>query len=159
MERSTKDAWLQGPSDLKEADVENVPVPGKSVRVRALPARYAADLQGHIKLVTEGREQVMKIDVAEMELLQFVHGVTDPVFSKDEARQIQERFGSSFRKTVEKIDELSGIDKEAIEAVEQRFPAVNGGKEGPDVGNGPTGRSAKPDVPVRARSRARNARG
>jgi hypothetical protein len=71
-----------------------------------------------------------------MELLQFQHGVIEPQFSRAEAEQIQERYGAAFRKVIAKIDELSGIDKEAIEKVEQTFPAGSGGEEGPDVGNG-----------------------
>jgi hypothetical protein len=72
MSRSTKEAWLTGPGDLKEADVENVPADGMTVRVRGLSARYSAEIQGQLKLVQQGREQVAKIDVAAMELLQFV---------------------------------------------------------------------------------------
>lgn len=150
MARSTKEAWLQGPGDLKEADVEDVPVPGQSVRVRGLPAKYAAEVQGQLKLVTEGREQVAKIDVATMEMLQFVHGVIDPMFTPDEARSIQERFGPAFRKVVEKIDELSGIDKEAIEQTTARFPSGGESETRPDVGDETPDGSSGPDIPVRA---------
>src|SRR5690606_17759252 len=121
MSRS-KDAWLNGPGDLREETVENVPVPGASVLVRALPAKYSAEVQGQMKLVQRGREQVATIDVATMEKLQFVHGCVDPVFTAAEAESIQERFGPAFRKVIAKIDELSGIDKDAIEGAEQRFP-------------------------------------
>lgn len=150
MQRSSKESWLTGPGDLKEADVEDVPFPGESVRVRALSARYSAEVQGQLKLVQEGREQIAKIDVPAMELLQFQHGVIDPVFNESEARQIQTRFGPAFRKVIAKIDELSGIDKDAIEATEQRFQA--GGEDeargaGPDAS--PNG-SAGPDLHVRA---------
>lgn len=123
MSRSTKESWLQGEGDLKEADVEDVPVPGESVRVRGLSARYSAEVQSQLKMVTEGRSQIAKIDVASMEALQFAHGVVEPTFTLDEAKQVQEKFGPAFRKVVEKIDELSGIDKEAIEQSEQRFPS------------------------------------
>ena len=36
MQRSSKDSWLGGPGDLAEAEVEDVPVAGESVKVRAL---------------------------------------------------------------------------------------------------------------------------
>jgi hypothetical protein len=121
MQRSSKDSWLGGPGDLAEAEVEDVPIAGESVKVRALSAKYSAEVQGQLKLVTEGREQIAKIDVPTMELLQFQHGVIEPQFSRAEAEQIQERYG---------------IDKEAIEKVEQTFPAGSGGEEGSDVGNG-----------------------
>lgn len=150
MERATKDAWLTGPGDLKEADVEDVPVAGQSVRVRGLSARYSAEVQGQLKLVQEGREQIAKIDVPAMELLQFVHGVIDPVFNESEARQIQTRYGPAFRKVVAKIDELSGIDKEAIENTQTRFPAGGESPQGSDVGNGVAPGGAGPDLHVRA---------
>lgn len=150
MSRSTKESWLQGPGDLKEADVQDVPGPGESVRVRGLPARWTAEVQGQLKLVQEGREQIAKIDVASMERLQFTHGVVDPKFTEAEAAQIQERFGPSFRKVIAKIDELSGIDKEAIEATEQRFPAGGAGEARPEVADGAANGSAGPDLHVRA---------
>lgn len=149
MQRSTKDAWLTGPGDLKEADVENVPVPGVSVRVRGLSARYAAEVQGQMKLVQQGNDQIAKIDVAEMELLQFVHGCIDPVFTVEEVRRVQEKFGPAFRKVIEKIDDLSGIDKEAIEAVEERFPESGALEAGASDGDGTAARGAGPDLPVR----------
>jgi len=149
VQRSSKDAWLSGPGDLREAEVEDVPVPGQSVRVRALSARYSAEVQGQVKLVQQGREQIAKIDVEAMELLQFVHGVIDPAFNEQEARQVQERFGPAFRKVIAKIDELSGIDKDAIEQTEQRFPAGGGSEAGPEVGDGVAGGNGGSAVPSR----------
>lgn len=150
MARATKQAWLSGPGDLKEDDVEDVPHPGMSVRVRGLPAAYSAEIQGQLKVVQQGREQVAKVDVAAMEMLQFKHGVIDPVFTDDEVRQVQQRFGPAFRKVIARIDELSGIDKEALETTEQRFPAGGAGEEGPNVGDGPSGGNGGPAVHVRA---------
>lgn len=149
MARSTKESWLQGAGDLKEDDVEDVPVPGESVRVRALPAKYSAEIQGQLKLVQEGRDQVAKIDVPSMERLQFTYGVVDPQFTEQEATQIQEKYGPAFRKVITRIDELSGIDKEAIEKVEQRFPSGGAGEGGPVVANGAAVGSAGSDLPVR----------
>jgi hypothetical protein len=119
------------------------------VKVRALSARYSAEVQGQLKLVTEGREQIAKIDVPTMELLQFQHGVIEPQFSRAEAEQIQERYGAAFRKVIAKIDELSGIDKEAIEKVEQTFPVGSGGEEGPDLGDGVARGNGGSDLHVR----------
>lgn len=146
----SKDAWLNGPGDLAEAVVEDVPVPGESVLVRALSAKYSAQVQSQLKLTGDGREQVAKIDVAEMELLQFVHGCVDPQFTVEEGRAIQERFGPAFRKVVAKIDELSGIDKEAIEATEQRFPDRGASETGPDGDPGVASGSGGSAVPLRA---------
>lgn len=133
MDYSTKDAWLGGSGDLAEADVDDVPVKGQSVRVRALPARYSAAVQSQLKFETVRGEQVAKIDVAEMEILQFAHGVIKPEFSEQDARVIAEKYGPAFRKVIERIDELSGIDKEAIEKTEQRFPDGGNGTVGEDV--------------------------
>lgn len=150
MERSSKDAWLSGPADLREADVEDVPVSGQSVRVRALSARYSAEVQGQLKLVQDGRDQVAKIDVPSMELLQFVHGVIDPVFSHDEALLVQERFGPAFRKVIAKIDELSGIDKAAVEDAEARFPDSGAVEARALVEDGVAAGDRRSDVPMRA---------
>jgi hypothetical protein len=149
MSRSTKEAWLSGQGDLKEADVEDVPVRGQSVRVRALSARYSAEVQSQVKMVSEGRSQVAKIDVPTMEMLQFVHGVIEPQFTPDEAKLVQERFGPAFRKVIAKIDEISGIDKEAIEQTEQRFHGGAADAEGIAVGNG----TVEPDAAVAAGGR------
>jgi len=150
MERSTKESWLQGPADLREADVEDVPVPGQSVRVRGLAAAYSAEVMGQMKLVSDGREQVAKVDVAMMERLQFVHGVIEPRFTPEEARVVQERFGPAFRKVVEKIDELSGIDKEAVENAEARFPARGATEAGSVLADGDATGNGGPDLPLRA---------
>lgn len=133
MEYSTRDAWLGGSGDLAEADVEDVPVKGQKVRVRALPARYSAAMQSQMKIETVRGEQVAKIDVSEMEILQFAHGVIDPQFSEQDARVVAEKYGPAFRKVIAKVDELSGIDKEAIEKTEQRFPGGGAGENGSNV--------------------------
>lgn len=137
MPRATKESWLSGQGDLREEEVEDVPVKGSSVLVRALPAVVSARVQSQMRLETEGREQVAKMDVAEMEVLQFAHGVIDPTFSEEEAREIASKYGPAFRKVVSKIDELSGIDKEAIESTEVRFP--DSGKASDDNGRGELG--------------------
>lgn len=133
---STKEAWLGGAGDLVEADVEDVPLEGQKVRVRALPARYSAAVQSQLKIETEGREQVARVDVAQMEVLQFTYGVINPQFSEQDAKVIAEKYGPAFRKVIGKIDELSGIDKEAVEKTEQRFQAGGNGQSGSDVGVG-----------------------
>lgn len=125
MGRSTKDAWLEGPGDLKEADVEDVPVKGQTVRVRGLPAAYSNQATSEAaRLVTDAKgEQVATLDQGKMEVLQFAHGVIDPVFTVEEAQKIAESYGPAFKKIVAKIDELSGVDKEALDNVQATFPA------------------------------------
>ena len=122
MERSKKDAWLSGKGDLKEADVEDVPVKGQSVRVRGLPAAYSNQAQSEaLEMKTIGREQIATVNTARLEILQFAHGVIEPEFSVQEAEQVAQTYGPAFRKVIAKIDELSGVDKEAIEDANARF--------------------------------------
>jgi hypothetical protein len=45
----------------------------------------------------------------------------------DEARLVAQKFGPAFRKVIAKVDELSGVDKEAIEKTNATFQA--GGSE------------------------------
>ena len=150
--RSTKDAWLNGPGDLKEADVEDVPVRGESVRVRGLPAAYSNRATSKaLELVTGRRgEQSATVNTERLEIIQFAAGCVDPVFTEEEAEKIAQKFGPAFRKVIEKIDELSGVDKEAIEKTNATFQAggagaANGGAARTDAA--PAG-SSGPDLRV-----------
>lgn len=123
MPRSNKNAWLSGQGDLREEEVlVDYPVKGDTVLVRGLPARFSAEVQSQMKVQTEGREQIAKIDVAEMEALQFAHGVVEPAFTYEEAKQAQETMGPAYRKVIEVVDRLSGVSKEDVAKAQQRFP-------------------------------------
>jgi len=137
MGRSTKESWLQGPGDLREADVEDVPVEGESVRVRGLPAQYSNQASSEaLELKTTARgEQIATVNTAKLEILQFAHGVVEPRFTPEEATVIATKYGPAFKKVIAKVDELSGVDKEAIEAAAAAFPAGGTGKNGSDVGD------------------------
>lgn len=153
MSRSTKSSWLEGPGDLREADVEDVPVKGKSVRVRGLPAAYSNQAQSEaLEMKTVGNTQIATVNTARLEVLQFAHGCVEPGFSVAEAQQIAERFGPAFKKVIAEIDRLSGVDKEAIEKAEARFPGSGAGSNGdgeawPDEA---PARRGGPAVPTRA---------
>lgn len=155
MSRSNKDAWLRpGAGDLRTKEVVvDFPNPGDTVLVRALPARFSARVSSQFEIVQEGNQQVSRIAVDKMETLQFAHGVVEPEFTEEEARQIAENFGPVFRKVIAVIDELSGVDKEAVKAAEERFPNSGNGSKGSAVADsgstGSTGRSDKPTVPAR----------
>ena len=138
MERSSRSAWLDGPSDLREEEVHDVPVKGQSVLVRGLPAAYSNRATSEaLELITGPRgEQTATINTEKMEILQFLHGVIDPKFNEDEVRQIAEKFGPAFKLVIAKIDELSGVDKEAIERTQAAFPAGGSEKGGTPLGNG-----------------------
>lgn len=137
MGRSTKDAWLQGPGDLQEADVEDVPVKGQSVRVRGLPAAYSNRASSQaLELVTGSRgEQSATVNTERLEVIQFAAGCVEPKFSEEEAKVISQKYGPAFKKVVAKIDELSGVDKEAIEKADATFPASAGSEGRSDVGD------------------------
>jgi hypothetical protein len=153
LERSTKESWLNGPGDLREAVVEDVPVEGKSVRVRGLAAAYsnrATSVATEVKTTNKG-EQVATINTEKMEVIQFAQGVIDPQFSEQDADVISRKYGPAFKKVIAKIDELSGVDKEAIEKAEAVFPvggteSDNGGEARDPAASAGGGGS---DLPVR----------
>lgn len=120
--RSTKQAWLEGPGDLEEADVDDVPVKGQSVRVRGLAAHFSDEIQSHAKLAQAGSEQVLSVDQATINRLTFVHGVIDPQFDEDEAKLISEKYGPAYHKIIRKINELSGVNEEDVAKTEAAFP-------------------------------------
>ena len=129
MQRSTKDGWLsESAGDLITKEVEDVPVKGESVMVRGLPAAYSNQAASEaLELKTVGRgDQIASVNTDKLERLQFQHGVIEPTFTAEEVDQIAKKFGPAFKKVVEAIDEISGIDKEAIKEANARFQS--GGK-------------------------------
>lgn len=151
MSRSTKQSWLEGPGDLREDTVEDVPVKGQSVLVRGLPAAFSNQAQSEaLKMITGARgEQTATVDTARMSILQFAHGCVEPEFSVAEAEKIAEKFGPAFHRVVAKIDELSGVDKEAIEEANARFQPGSGSEGGEDVDDGTGSGDSGPDLPAR----------
>lgn len=151
MARSTKATWLDGPGDLQEAEVEDVPVKGQNVRVRGLPAAYSNQASSEaLELVTGRRgQQTTTINTARMEVLQFAHGVIDPQFTESEAELISQKYGPAFRKVIQKIDELSGVDKAAIEDANARFQD-SGGSEAGTPSESVSAGDGGPTVPSRA---------
>lgn len=132
----TKDAWSASSLRTKEVEVEEL---GGSVLIRELPANVSADFAGLMDVVQVGREQRAKIDVATMERRQFAYGVVgsdhEPLFTEDEVQELQGKHGRAFRTVVQAIDEFSGIDKEAIENAEARFPGGGASPNGSDLGD------------------------
>lgn len=128
MGRSTKESWLQGPGDLKEDTVEDVPKKGESVLVRGLPAAYSNDaIYSAMEVTTTGegarQKQTAKMNKTRLEAIQFSKGVVEPQFSEEDALLIAQKYGPAFCRVVDRIDELSGLDKESIEATEATFPS------------------------------------
>jgi hypothetical protein len=151
VKRSTKEAWITGEGDLKQAEVEDVPVEGASVLVRGLPAAYSAQASSEALEMrsTPRGDQIATVNQQRLELLQFVHGVIEPKFNVDEAAIVQEKYGPAFTKIIKAIDKLSGVDKEALVKAEARFQNGVSGETGGEVGDGASSGSAGPDVPAR----------
>lgn len=127
----TKDALL-GASDLVEREVE-LPTIGGSVKVRSLPAQFSNEASSKaLKLMTGPRgEQTAAIDTAELELIQVFHGVIEPKFaSLEEVRVFATKCGPAFKEVVRVIDEISGVDKAAIEDANSRFQSRGGSSNG-----------------------------
>jgi hypothetical protein len=151
MSRSSKEAWLgPGAGDLREQDVEDVPVKGQSVRVRALPAAYSNQATSEALVYETFRgEQRARVDTGKLEVLQFAHGVIEPQFTVAEAEQIAKTFGPAFRRVIGVIDEISGVNKAAVEEAELRFQPGRGSSSGSDVANGDKAGADRSDLPVR----------
>lgn len=150
MGRLSREALL-GASDLEEREVD-LPSIGGSVKVRSLPAAYSNQASSEaLKLITGPRgEQQATVDTAKLEILQVLHGLVDPKLSSiKDAETFAQRCGPAFKEVIRVIDEISGVDKEAIENANTRFPVGGEGEGGPDLavanGSGDDG----PDLPSR----------
>lgn len=132
--RLSKEALLTA-SDLIEREVE-LPSIGGSVKVRSLPAAYSNQASAEALKLIQGPkgEQQATIDTAKLEVLQVLHGLVDPKLnSLAEAEIFAQNCGRSFKEIIRVIDEISGVDKEAIENAEATFPAGGASSNGSDV--------------------------
>jgi hypothetical protein len=125
---------LLGATDLKEQDVD-LPSIGGKVRVRSLPAQFSNEAQSEaLEFRSVGREQVATINAAKMELLQVLHGLVNPKLNSiKDAEVFATKCGPAFKDVVNAIDDLSGVDKEAIEEANRRFQNGAGSPEREDV--------------------------
>lgn len=124
MARLTRDDLLRK-SDLREEEV-GLPSLGGSVLVRSLPAAYSNQAQSEATELVQlpGGEQSARINTAKLEALQVLHGLVDPQLRDlAEVEGFATRVGAAWRLIVHKIDEISGIDKQAIEDANARFHA------------------------------------
>jgi len=148
MQRLSKDALL-GASDLVQEEVE-LPLIEGAVLVQGLGAKFSNEAQSQaMKMTTIGREQVATIDTAKLEAIQILNGLLEPKLdSLDEAEAFMAKCGPSVRAVVDKIDELSGLDKKAIEEAKARFPRGGESEGGSDMGDAAPDRSPGPAVPA-----------
>lgn len=127
---STKD--LCEASDLREAEID-LKALGGSVIVQGLGAAFSNEAQSQaLEMKTVGNAQIASINTALLEEIQLCHGLKDPRLSREQARKFMENNGPSVREIIAKIDELSGVDKDAIEEANARFQG--GGERAADNG-------------------------
>lgn len=131
----TRDALLSA-NDLIEKEVD-LPSIGGKVKVRSLPAAYSNQATSEaLEMKTVGREQIATVNTAKLEVLQVLHALVEPKLnSVQDAETFATNCGPAFKEVVRVIDEISGVDKEALEKAEARFPAggesaSNGRQEG-----------------------------
>ena len=139
MAHLSKDALLKA-SDLVERDVE-LPALGGSVRVRSLPAAYSNQASSEaLVMKTVGRDQIATVDTAKLEVLQALHGLVEPKLeSVEEAETFARQCGPSFKKVIETIDEISGVDKESLRDAAASLPRGGASANGTDVASSDAG--------------------
>jgi hypothetical protein len=157
MSRISKDALL-GASDLRKGEVVLDSLDGKpTVLVQGLGAGFSNQAQSEaLEMTTTVRgEQVARVNTARMEEIQVLHGMVEPKFDTiEEARHFMENNGPAARKIVAKIDELSGVDKAAIEEAEAIFPSGSEAEAGEPERDAVAGGGDGPSEPVRDGSKA-----
>jgi hypothetical protein len=159
MGRLSKEELLSA-SDLVEREVQ-LPSIGGSVVVRSLPAAYSNEAASKALKMTEGArgEQVATVDTAQLEILQALHGLVEPSLNSEaEARIFATKCGRAFKEVIRVIDEISGVDKEAIETTEARFPVGVEGENGSAVGDAVASGSGGSNVHASPGAEAREVR-
>lgn len=147
----TREALL-GACDLEEVDVD-LPSIGGKVRVRSLPAAYSNQAQSEALEMVTGRrgEQTAHVNTVKLEALQVLHALVEPKLNSiEDANTFAQHVGKAWRVIVDKIDEISGIDKAAIEAAEARFPVGGQGEAGRSEGDDVGARNGRSDLPLPA---------
>jgi hypothetical protein len=142
MARLSREQFITA-SDLETEEVD-LPTIGGSVLVTGLSAAYADDARSSaVETVIEGDRQIGKMNVKKLEVLEVFHGLVEPKLKSEiEAEQFLKNCGPAARTLLDKIDELSAIDKEAIAQTAAEFPAGEGSEDASgadDVDGSPAG--------------------
>jgi hypothetical protein len=143
MARLTKDALLAA-SDITTKEVD-LPTIGGSVVVQGLSAAYSNQASSEaLEMTTTARgDQIARVNTAKLEIIQAQHGLVDPPLSSfAEAETFAKNCGPAFKKVIEVIDELSGLDKEAIVEAKATFPSSGESTERSNVADGTPAGSA-----------------
>lgn len=149
MARLSKDALL-GASDLRQEEVELETIDG-SVLVQGLGAAYSNDAQTEAtEVINRGRDTIVVVNVTKLEAIQILHGLVEPKLETiEEAEGFLRCCGPASQTLVEAIDNLSGLDKEAIKEAKARFPGSEKDEAGGAGSNGSSGGGSGPDLPAR----------
>lgn len=137
MSRLSKKQLLDA-TDIRTREVD-LPSIGGSVLVRGLSAAYSNQATSEaLEMKTTPRgEQIATVNTARLEIIQAQHGLVEPeLASFAEAETFAQNCGPAFRRVIEAIDDLSGLDKEAVTQAAATFPAGGTPSEGADLGDG-----------------------
>lgn len=113
---TAEEALTNAPKDITAEDVEDVF--GGKVRIRSLTAAQQARVK-QVSLDLSGRNP--DVAWAEMERTQFQLGVIEPKFTAEQVLMLHRMSGPSFAKVIERIDEISGTNKEELRKAQQEF--------------------------------------
>lgn len=122
MARLSKNDLLSA-SDLRTKEVELETI-GGSVLVQGLSAAYSNQASSEaLEMKTTARgDQIASVNTAKLETIQVLHGLVDPKLENlEEAEKFMQNCGPAAKRIVEAIDELSGLDKEALETAQAKF--------------------------------------
>lgn len=114
---SADDLLANAPKDIIECDVENV-FSGLTVRIRGLTAAQSAHVR-QMSFNMQGRRP--EVAWALMEVTQFELGVIQPKLTHEQALMLHRTAGPSFTKVIEKLDEISGTNKEELRKAQKEF--------------------------------------
>jgi hypothetical protein len=144
---------LLGATDLTEREIE-LPSIGGSVRIRSLPAAYSNQANSEATEVVNtelrGRQQqTIRLNSAKLEALKVLHALVEPKLNSiEDAYTFSQRVGTAWVTLVKAIDDISGIEPEAIESTEAMFHPDGSGEAG-ENGNGAGAGHAGPGQHVR----------
>lgn len=116
---SAEELLENAPKDIIEEDVTDV-FNGLTVRVRGLTAAQSA----HVKQTAfsmRGPGQSPALSWSQMEITQFELGVIEPKLTHEQVLMLHRMSGRSFAKVIEKLDEISGTNKEQLREAQKEF--------------------------------------
>lgn len=116
---SPEELLANAPKDIIEKDVEDV-FGGLTVRIRGLTAAQSAHVRQQ-SINISGRRGNTEMAWAVMEVTQFELGVIEPKLDHAQVLMLHRTSGPSFQKVIEELDDISGINKEALQEARDEF--------------------------------------